>query len=52
MRGPFGFLIAAAQLRRLIAKALPPSLFAKQWRAESQCMPRASQSGPVAKSAI
>ena len=32
MRGPFGSLIRAAQ-QELFQKALPPSLFAKPWRA-------------------
>jgi hypothetical protein len=43
MRGPLGSLICAAQ-QELIAKALPPSLFAKQWRIHTHCMPHASRS--------
>jgi len=31
--------------KKLIAKALPPSLFAKQWRIYTYCMPDANRRG-------
>jgi hypothetical protein len=38
--------------KKLIAKALPPSLFAKQWRIYIYCMPDASRRAVVIGVAI
>jgi hypothetical protein len=42
MRGPFGSLTALLS-KTYLKKALPPSLFAEQWRTNPYCIPPASR---------